>query len=432
MRTQDVRDGRSVLRRSSRAGRVRRLRSAIRRHPQQIPLGEFAAARARRRRGRARMTITRSQTSTSSSASVEASRIALALVAPARTRSRLISRAGADIDAARRVDQDEDAGVGGQPAADLHLLLVAARQRPHLGVDRRRLDVQARRPGRAPAAARRRRRATPLRATVSRLAMPILSATDWSRDQAVAAVLRHQPEAERNRLGRGCRSTTSAPSTRIVALAPAGPGAVDRERRLDAAGAEQAEQPDDLALARRRDRGRRHAQSCHPARRRRRPVTSSAARPARRGCARRRRAGRRRRPSRATIVCARYVAGAMVAADAAVAHDDDAVGDREDLGQPMRDEDDRDAARLQRAHAVEQPLRLAFGQRRGRLVEDQQPRILGQARARSRRAAGVARSSDDIGASGSTSSAEVRQAPLWRARMASRRRRACRSASARR
>ena len=43
----------------------------------------------------------------------------------------------ADIDAARRVDQDEDAGVGREPAGDLDLLLVAAGQRPHFGVDRR-------------------------------------------------------------------------------------------------------------------------------------------------------------------------------------------------------------------------------------------------------------------------------------------------------
>ena len=36
---------------------------------------------------------------------------------------------GSDVDAARRVDQQQDAGVGGKPARDLNLLLIAPAER---------------------------------------------------------------------------------------------------------------------------------------------------------------------------------------------------------------------------------------------------------------------------------------------------------------
>ena len=104
------------------------------------------------------MTMTRSQTSTSSSASVEARRMAW----PAGTEFRpdaLDLAPRADIDAARRVDHDEDARFGCEPAGDLDLLLIAAGERPHLGVDRRRLDVDSARPGRGRADGRGQRRA---------------------------------------------------------------------------------------------------------------------------------------------------------------------------------------------------------------------------------------------------------------------------------
>ena len=55
----------------------------------------------------------------------------------------------------------------------------------------------------------------------------------------------------------------------------------------------------------------------------------------------------------------------------AVAQHGDAVAIVEDLRHAMRDVDDRDALGGQRAHDLEQDLRLALGQRGGRLVEDQ-------------------------------------------------------------
>ena len=65
-------------------------------------------------------------------------------------------------------------------------------------------------------------------------------------DQAVATVLRHQAHAEGDRrFGTAHRDGLAVDPdlARAVAL----PGAVDRERGLDASGAEQAEQPDGLA-----------------------------------------------------------------------------------------------------------------------------------------------------------------------------------------
>ena len=50
--------------------------------------------------------------------------------------------ARADIDAARRIDQQQDADARGQPARHLHLLLVAAAQRADEHVDIAGLDLQ--------------------------------------------------------------------------------------------------------------------------------------------------------------------------------------------------------------------------------------------------------------------------------------------------
>ena len=68
----------------------------------------------------------------------------------------------------------------------------------------------------------------------------------------------------------------------------------------------------------------------------------------------------------------------VTAANPAVPHDHDAIGDGEDLGEAVRDEDDGDATRLERAHAIEQALQLVLGQRRRRLVENQEARLLGK------------------------------------------------------
>ena len=49
---------------------------------------------------------------------------------------------GADVDAARRLVEEQDVAIAQQPFGDHDLLLVAAREQAHLLLDRRRLDVQ--------------------------------------------------------------------------------------------------------------------------------------------------------------------------------------------------------------------------------------------------------------------------------------------------
>ena len=61
-----------------------------------------------------------------------------------------------------------------------------------------------------------------------------------------------------------------------------------------------------------------------------------------------------------------------------VAHDRRAIGDSHDLVHAMRDVDDRDAVAPQPAQKHEQPIDLRGGQRRGRLVEDEDAASLGE------------------------------------------------------
>ncbi len=62
----------------------------------------------------------------------------------------------------------------------------------------------------------------------------------------------------------------------------------------------------------------------------------------------------------------------------AIAEDDDALADGEDLGQLVADEDHRDAVRLEATHDLEQRLDFAFGQRGGGLVHCDQPSALNE------------------------------------------------------
>src|SRR5262249_49408075 len=62
----------------------------------------------------------------------------------------------------------------------------------------------------------------------------------------------------------------------------------------------------------------------------------------------------------------------------AIAEDRDPVRDREDLLEPVRDVDARDAALAEVTENVEEDLDLLIAQRGGRLVEDQHARVLGE------------------------------------------------------
>ena len=71
--------------------------------------------------------------------------------------------------------------------------------------------------------------------------------------------------------------------------------------------------------------------------------------------------------------------GAPRVDDAAVAHDRDVVGDLEDLVEAVRDVDDRDVALLEQPHDAVEVVDLCVRQRRGRLVEDEQACVGGEA-----------------------------------------------------
>ena len=59
----------------------------------------------------------------------------------------------------------------------------------------------------------------------------------------------------------------------------------------------------------------------------------------------------------------------------AVPEDGDALGEVAHLGEAMRDVDDQHARRREAPREIEQPLGLARGERRGRLVEDEDRRV---------------------------------------------------------
>ena len=59
-----------------------------------------------------------------------------------------------------------------------------------------------------------------------------------------------------------------------------------------------------------------------------------------------------------------------------VAQHGDAIANRRDFLEPVRDVDDGDAGRLERPDAIEEPLDLPVGQRRRRFVHDEDARVL--------------------------------------------------------
>jgi hypothetical protein len=73
-----------------------------------------------------------------------------------------------------------------------------------------------------------------------------------------------------------------------------------------------------------------------------------------------------------------HVGRAPVVRDLAVAQDGDGVADREDLVEPVGDEEHAGAALLERSDHPEEPLDLVPGERRGGLVHDQHARVEGQ------------------------------------------------------
>ena len=272
---------------------------------------------------------------------------------------------GADVDAAGRLVEDQDAGLR-SPAT--------WRARPSAGCRR----TAPRRPGRRRSsgrgtASRERARERALAPTRGRAAAGTAAAgSAGSRSRRSRSRARGPPGGGprgRRRCRRPSPRTGSAKPTGLPArrTSPASRWSIPNRTRATSVrpGADEAGHADDLARADREAR---------------RPRTR------RRATGRRPRAGRRRsavstfgnsvtvRPTMCRIRSAVVSSAVGVGDDVlAVAQHGRAVAQVEHLAQAMADEQHRDAAVAQAADDREQPLDLVRRQRRGRLVEDQHP-----------------------------------------------------------
>ena len=249
----------------------------------------------------------------------------------------------ADVDAARRLVEDDHPRPHRQPFGEHDLLLVAARQ----GADRRRRPT-----GALMASARA------LRLRVACLAARGRRGRRWhsargpaarccSRDRIVQdepgalAVLRDEVDAA-GRWRRAANETIDRPCRRADRAAERRVDAEDRAGELGAAGADEAGEAEDFAAAQREvDRALGIGRRAQRRRRRGRRAPGGAV-----GRRVERLAGRARSSGGS---CASWSMSLAVelADHGAVAQHDDAVGAVLDLVEAVRDEDDADARRLQ-------------------------------------------------------------------------------------
>ena len=288
----------------------------------------------------------------------------------------------ADVDAARRLVDDQHLRLGREPLRQHDLLLVAAGQVPTGSL--RRWYLSCRRVAHSAASARSARAA---RCRPSRASAP------QPRHRRVA---RDRRGPSRGPAGAGPRARTPMPARIAASGRPAAAAAARRPRRAPPSGlsmpkiaratsqrpgADEPGERDDLARADlERDVGE-HALAGEPLdlEHRRADLASLAWGRARR--ARGRPSGaraRRRRSRRSAQSCTTSPSRITVTR----------LADREDLLEPVRDEQHRGAALAQRADDAEQPLDLGPGERGRRLVHDQDARVEATAPWRSRRSAG--------------------------------------------
>ena len=148
-------------------------------------------------------------------------------------------------------------------------------------------------------------------------------------------------------------------------------GAEDRFADLRPPGAEQARQAHDLAVAqRKRCRGNPVGGEVADLERERR----IGGRPAGIGLE-----GKLAPDHQPDELLLRHLRRLADAGDAAILHDRHPVGDLEDLGHAVRDIDDRNPLRGEAPDGAEKMAALVDGQRRGRLVEDEQLQLVREA-----------------------------------------------------
>ena len=269
---------------------------------------------------------------------------------------------GADVDAAGRLVEDQEARLGGEPARQQRLLLVAAGQELDRLVGVRSADVErldefvGDRPAFGGA-----ERLQPAAPGLQRQ-NDVLTHAEVADDTVGLAILGTEAEAERNRLARRGDTLGGAIDGRGAAV-----GLVDAEqqlRGLGAAGAEQAGDADHFAGADVEIEGR-HGGA---------PAVAAQGHEALAGRA----AAAVPADGLVFELAAEHGADHVDALQpldvarlhlAAVAQHGHALAEREDLIEEMGDEDHADAARGQLAHGGEQRLHLAGVEAGGRLVE---------------------------------------------------------------
>ena len=277
-------------------------------------------------------------------------------------------RLGPDIDATRRLVEDQELGLIGEPFAQHDLLLIAAGELARDLLERARLDRKA------------------LDAVTGELALggaidkaaerdfaergetEILAHRHRPHQSLRAAIFRHIAYAERAGLRGGV--DVDRPTADFDFAAFGACDAENRVRQFAAARADEAGEADDFAGA--------HGKADFPGEWSPLEILDLQHRFADRNHDLRKQAFDLAADHQLHQFGRRGVRDALGRDMRAVTQHGDAIGDRENLVEPVADIDHGDAARLQLAHDVEEPSHVVFGQRRGRLVHDQDAGVLRQ------------------------------------------------------
>ena len=273
----------------------------------------------------------------------------------------------ADVDADRRLVEHDDAGAGGEAAAQHDLLLVTAAEQTRLHAGVARADVEALRQLRRAVAGRRVVEESRAGALGERRQREVALGREVEHDAVVTPVTRHEHDTRLEGRGGARRAEAAARErqvARVTVQAHQGLG------QLGGAGAEQPGDAEDLAGA--------HVEvdTVHD-----RPDAQAAAAQHRFG-----RGGGAAGGVEVVDLAPDHQADHLAAAigvdgvDASdvetAAQDRHPVADAGDLAEVVRDVQARDAAVAQAPDDAEQLLRLGAGERGGGLVEDDEARVV--------------------------------------------------------
>src|SRR5690242_7935823 len=275
-------------------------------------------------------------------------------------------RFGADVDALRRLIQDEHFGVNREPAREGHLLLIAAGERAGFrvqagGLDAETLDVAA-----CQLALGLVVEQAAMRDSIEIGEAGVGSDRHFQHDAVLAAVFRQVADLQPDGVGGGADARRAAVEEHLAGIG--GRETEDGLRQLGAAGSDQAGEAEDLAPAHgKRDIADSAFRAGEPARFEDDLADGHIAL----GEDGVDVAAYHETDQAGAIDLAQFARGDLPA----VAQDGDPIGDGGDFLQAVRNIDDADAGRAQRANHAEETLDLALGERRGRLIQDQDLRL---------------------------------------------------------